>query len=129
MPKRAKRITVELLREKGACESEMGLFERVFPGGAEVTVKNVVRALETSLSVTWVESHFFSGRLWRKLYRETEKHWDKFYEEIRALPEEMKPEERLKVGAEITARRKRRRALSFVKAWNGTLIRRRKRKK
>lgn len=45
------RITVGMLRELGACEGQIVVFEREWPDGAEVTKDNVVRALEIGLRV------------------------------------------------------------------------------
>ena len=48
-----KRITAKMLRDAGACNDRVVLFEREWPNGARVTLTNCRRATELGLSLSW----------------------------------------------------------------------------
>lgn len=47
-------ITVQSLRALQACEEQVELFARTFPGGAGWSHENIVQALQVGLDVTWL---------------------------------------------------------------------------
>jgi hypothetical protein len=49
-----KRITVEFLKELGACHSEITGFEQLFPRGAVVNYANILKALRANLTVYFI---------------------------------------------------------------------------
>ena len=50
-------ITEAWLREHGACEDQVQLFNRLYPRGTKVTVKAARKACERGLDVIWAASH------------------------------------------------------------------------
>ena len=48
------KITAEFLRKMRACESQVSIFERAFPDGAEVTAESLAKAHAAGLGVAWV---------------------------------------------------------------------------
>lgn len=48
------KITVEMLEEAQACALAIRRFMRIFPNGAELTVKNAEKAWRNNLDVFWV---------------------------------------------------------------------------
>lgn len=49
-----KRITNRWLRERSACRSARKLFRSIWPGGCEVTYKNLLRAARADLPIVWL---------------------------------------------------------------------------
>lgn len=48
-----KRVTLELLRDWGACRWQRTLFRRFYPNGAELTVAEIARARRRGFDVWW----------------------------------------------------------------------------
>lgn len=46
-------VTAKMLRAADACSEQVERFEQEWPDGAQVTIKNAVRAIELGLSVLW----------------------------------------------------------------------------
>ena len=55
-----KRITAQMLKERGACASEVQRFRKVFPVGAPVSMRSLVRAQKAGLDVFFAEC-FLAG--------------------------------------------------------------------
>ena len=53
-----KRITAKMLRDAGACNDQVVLFEREWPNGARVTLTNCRRAIELGLNLDWAACRF-----------------------------------------------------------------------
>ena len=75
------KVTLETLKQYGACDKQVELFKNVFPAGAEVTLDNFVKADDAGLDVCWfareLASHYpvASAKLWfpEEAYKEYEK--------------------------------------------------------
>ena len=55
------RITAAMLREKGACEEQVKVFEAEWPDGASVTLSHCRRGVELGMDVEWAGTHLLSG--------------------------------------------------------------------
>ena len=47
-------ITAQMLRDRGACNDQVNIFAAEWPGGAEVTLENCLRAAELGFNFDWV---------------------------------------------------------------------------
>ncbi len=56
-----KKITAQMLREKGASCSAVDVFEKEWPAGAFVSLKNIRKAQEINLDIDWFAFHFFTA--------------------------------------------------------------------
>ena len=69
------KITVDWLVEHNACDSQVEVFEKVFPDGADITLENLQTAADAGLDIDWLISHFvltteqkyYSSAYWRKI--------------------------------------------------------------
>ncbi len=60
----ARRITVDMLREAGACESAVETFEREWPHGGTITLRNCRRAVVLGLDLDWAAKQLLSANQW-----------------------------------------------------------------
>ena len=49
-----KLITSSFLEKRKACNSQLALFEKVFPRGARLTERNIVKAFKAGLNIGWL---------------------------------------------------------------------------
>lgn len=49
-----KRITLRWLKAHDACESQVDIFKRVFPRGADITNANIAKARRHRLQINWL---------------------------------------------------------------------------
>lgn len=56
-----KRITVRMLRARDACPTEIKIFRKEWPKGAEVTADNLRRAAELGMFIDWLGDNFIKG--------------------------------------------------------------------
>lgn len=54
------KVTVAVLQQADACPTHLRRFAQEWPDGAEVTLDNVLRALELRLSLEWFVNRFFT---------------------------------------------------------------------
>lgn len=81
--KPALRITARLLASKGACPDQVKLFRRTFPKGADVTVKNALKAVSAGLDLNWAACNLLSAPAWKAYLKATAPAW-KAYKEATA---------------------------------------------
>jgi len=55
------RITVNDLKEKGACLQQLDVFRAEWPDGGEITLAGLYRAVELKLDLEWFASKFLSS--------------------------------------------------------------------
>lgn len=61
------KLTHQLLAAAGACVEQLAIFDRVFPGGAEVNYANAEIAADAGMTVVWLlTSRKFTNPLWVK---------------------------------------------------------------
>lgn len=72
------RITADMLRDKRACEDQVGVFAKLFPRGTAVTLKAAVMALKVGLDVEWFARRFVSTRHRRKYRRQFDLMWGEY---------------------------------------------------
>ena len=76
------RITAKLLREAGACEGDIAVFEKQWPDGCNVTKKNSLKAFcELGLIVDWAADELLGAVCWSKYLQDTSATWDKYMDE------------------------------------------------
>ena len=83
-----KRITVEMLKQVDACEEQLELFEQVFPSGAPVSMRSLMKAKREGLDVffaerllegqAWAEYEKVAGQAWAEFEKVTEQAWAEF---------------------------------------------------
>lgn len=56
-------VTIALLRHLNACEDQILLFEQTFGVRAQITSRNIARAVEAGLAVWWIAAHVPNLRL------------------------------------------------------------------
>ena len=78
-----KRITVQMLKEHKACEDQVKTFGQLFPHGAAVTLRNVLRAVAAGLDIDWAAQHLLSPTAWETYEAARAPAW-KTYEAARA---------------------------------------------
>src|SRR5271157_897748 len=76
------KITVSLLERLRACDSQVELFEKVFPKGCAITERNTLKALQKGLSVDWLLQ--FVPYEYKKAYQEATASALKAYQEAKA---------------------------------------------
>ena len=54
------KVTAEMLREKGACESQAEKFEAEWPNGVKIAEASARRAKELGLNTRWFAMHFLA---------------------------------------------------------------------
>ena len=70
------RITAKLLREKGACKSNVIDFEEQWPDGCEITPENCEIAFgKLDMSVDWAATHFLPTKAQIKYRKTTNPAW------------------------------------------------------
>jgi hypothetical protein len=52
------KLKASLLNRYGACEKQLDEFERIFPDGMELTLRNIRRAGRHGLSIYWIFEKF-----------------------------------------------------------------------
>ena len=55
-----KRITVELLQEKGACSNQVAVFKKLWPRGIVPSLKAIRQAQKAELDLDWVARNLLS---------------------------------------------------------------------
>jgi hypothetical protein len=63
------RITLDMLKEKGACLFYTRQFKRLFGKGGLVTEAKIMRAAEKGLPITWVVDRFFDEPMYTEYWR------------------------------------------------------------
>ena len=48
------KITIKWLKERGACKTQQKIFRKTFPGGAQLTLRNLEKASEAELYLGWL---------------------------------------------------------------------------
>ena len=76
------KITVGLLKKVRACDSQVELFEKVFPKGCNITERNTLKALQKGLQVDWLIQ--FVPYEYKKAYQEATATAEKAYQEAKA---------------------------------------------
>ena len=59
-----KRITAAYLRKLGACESQVETFEKLWPRGATINLRNIHRANAAGLDILWLLQKVLSPRIY-----------------------------------------------------------------
>ena len=72
-----KRITVEMLKQIDACEDQVELFEQVFPKGAPVSMRSLVKAKKAGLDVFFANA-FSTGQAWAEYEKVTGQAWAEY---------------------------------------------------
>ena len=65
------KITADMLRERGACEEQVLVFEKEWPKGTDVTLEAALRAVELGLDLEWFAASFLSGEAWEAYQKAT----------------------------------------------------------
>jgi len=71
-------ITVEMLREYGACSNQLDTFENEWPTGVEVTGETCLRAVELGLDVEWAAINLLPAPHWEAYQKATDSHWEAY---------------------------------------------------
>ena len=56
------KVTAQMLRDNGACEYQVKIFEKEWPDGTRITKKACLRAAELGLDTTWYAGAFFNNK-------------------------------------------------------------------
>ena len=60
------KVTAEFLRKKGASCDQVDIFEREWKDGCEVTLPNLLRAVELELDLNWFVNHCLPATIWKR---------------------------------------------------------------
>lgn len=72
----APRLTVEILKSLGACRDGIEDFAKEWPNGAEVTVENVLRAMELEMDFDWFVDDALPLEAVKEFDTRTDEAWD-----------------------------------------------------
>ena len=56
------KVTAQMLRDNGACEYQVKIFEKEWPDGTRITKKACLRAAELELDLDWFAVQFLTKR-------------------------------------------------------------------
>ena len=109
------KITAERLRKKGAGCPQVAIFEKEWADGAEVTLRNLLRAVKLDLDIAWFAEHCLprsirkryhaeaapiwerydteADLLWKRYYAEVAFLWERYHAEVAPIWERYKAEE------------------------------------
>ena len=76
-------ITAQMLRDRGACNDQVNIFAAEWPGGAEVTLENCLRAAELGFNFDWAANVLLPSEA-RQVYRAATKEAWRAYDAARA---------------------------------------------
>jgi hypothetical protein len=62
-------ITVRKLKDHGACDEQVEIFEKHWPKGTEVTEKVLRKAHRINLTLSWFAADFLSNVLYRRFHK------------------------------------------------------------
>jgi len=74
------KITKQWLIMAHACHNQVEIFDEAWPDGAEITLKNYLRAAELGLDLDWLANNIFSVpalEAYRKAMAQAQKAYDK----------------------------------------------------
>ena len=79
------RVTTAELRGKGACESQVLLFKKEWGAGCEVTLPNLLRAVELNLNISWFACNCLPTPIKQHFKAEEATIWKRYYAELATL--------------------------------------------